>query len=54
VRPYDIVVCALLTVINAIASNVLDISSDGNSEDWNAGVLLASKVMGKDMICPVP
>lgn len=52
-RPYDIVVCALLTVINAIAPNVLDISSDGNSEDWNAGVLLASKVMDKDMICPV-
>ena len=53
-KPYDIVVCAFLTVINEIAPDALKISSDGNSEDWSTGVLLASKVMGKDMICPVP
>jgi hypothetical protein len=44
-KPYDIVVTALLTVL--AADYGFGVSSDGNLGDWEHGVRLASKAMGK-------
>ena len=42
-KPFDIVVTAILTVA---ASMGLDVSSDGDEEEWEPGVELARKVTG--------
>jgi len=44
-KPYDIVVTAMLTIL--AADYGFDVSSDGNLGDWEHGVRLASKAMGK-------
>ena len=33
-KPYDLVVCAALILINQMAPDVFDISSDGSIHDW--------------------
>jgi len=45
-KEYDIVVVAMLAIIDYIAPNVLTISSDGTKGDFYAGVKLAQEVVG--------
>jgi hypothetical protein len=44
-RPYDVVVTAMLTIL--AADYGFKVQSDGNFGDWEHGVRLASKAMGK-------
>jgi hypothetical protein len=43
-KPYDRVVVAVLCLANHFAPDVWDIGSDGNAEDWEAGLALARTV----------
>lgn len=47
-KPYDVVVTAVLAYLAAYYG--LEVSSDGDAPDWEAGVALANRVAGK----PVP
>ncbi len=51
-KPYDVVVTACLAVAAEVIGDGIDVSSDGEPEDWEDGVALASKVLGRDV--PVP
>jgi len=44
-KPYDIVVTAMLTYL--VAKFDFDVGSDGNADDWDDGVKLASKALGE-------
>lgn len=37
-RPYDLVVCAILFVVDAVAPECVKISSDGDLEDWTPAI----------------
>jgi hypothetical protein len=40
-KPYDMLVCATLILVNNIAPDLLDIRSDGGIEDWEPALRLA-------------
>ena len=44
-RPYDLMVTAVLTIVRYY-SDVVDVSSDGESKDWTEGHELAEKALG--------
>ena len=50
-KPYDTVVVAALILANAIAPDVLHVTSDGDEADWKAGLALA-KVCLSDAYIP--
>ena len=52
-KPYDIVVVACLAIAKDVFGNEIEVSSDGGAEDWDAGVRLASKVLGRDIDNPI-
>lgn len=49
-KRYDIAVTACLSAINVLAPGALDIDSDGEPNDWQAGVALAKQALGRDII----
>lgn len=49
-KPYDIVVVAVLARLSEVAG--IHVSSDGNADDWTAGVQLASKILGRQIANP--
>lgn len=51
-KPYDVVVTACLAVAAEVIGDGIEVSSDGNGEDWEEGARLASKVLGREV--PVP
>lgn len=52
-KPYDIVVTACLAIAKDVFGNEIEVSSDGNSSDWTAGIALASKVLGRPIANPL-
>lgn len=44
-KPYDVVVVAILIAADAIAPGALAIGSDGDADDWQAGLTLASRAI---------
>jgi len=52
-KPYDILVVAVLALAKDIFGDWFDVSSDGDSEDWEAGVKLASEVAGREIKNPI-
>lgn len=52
-KPYDIVVVACLAVAKDIFSDKFRTSSDGEPEDWEAGVRMASEVLGRQIKMPL-
>lgn len=48
-KPYDIIVTACLA---RLAEAGLQVSSDGCRKDWQDGLELAGKVLGRDVPCP--
>lgn len=52
-KPYDTVVVSCLAIIKNRLKNLIEISSDGNSKDWELGVAFASKVLKKDILNPL-
>lgn len=50
-KPYDVVVTAVLTYL-ANCWNI-DVSSDGDVEDWEAGVALAEMALGRQFYNPL-
>ncbi len=50
IRPYDIVVVACLA---RLAEAGLSVRSDGDPKDWADGIAFASKVLGRDILCPI-
>jgi hypothetical protein len=50
-KPYDHVVCGVLASIKKHAPSV-DITSDGDLEDWRGALDWASKVLGRDVASP--
>jgi hypothetical protein len=51
-KPYDEVVTAILATSHTLAPDALRISSDGNAADWDDGVALARRAMGKAIVNP--
>lgn len=45
--PYDAVVVACLIVLKHRLGDLIDVSSDGDAEDWTDGVTLANAVLGR-------
>ncbi len=46
-RPYDIVVTACLSIAKDLLKQTIKISSNGKEKEWEDGVHLASKVLGR-------
>lgn len=51
-KPYDLMVTAALAVL-ADRCRGVQVSSDGNNEDWKAGVKFASKTLGRIIRNPI-
>ncbi len=49
-KPYDVVVVAALSRLAEVEG--IKIGSDGDAEEWKAGVALASKVLGRKVANP--
>ena len=43
-KEYDTVIVACLTILKHRLSSAIDVSSDGNTDEWSDGVALAKKV----------
>lgn len=52
-KPYDLVVCATLIVVNDYLPGVFQIRSDGSTDDWMAAKDWASRVLGRPLFFPV-
>ena len=52
-KPYDIVVVACLAIAKDVFGAEIRVSSDGKGEDWDAGVRLASEVLGREIENPI-
>ncbi len=53
-KPYDIVVTACLIVLKHYMRDALSVGSDGYSQDWLAGLALATEVTGlKQLVVPL-
>lgn len=44
-RPYDAVVTAALCVVDTLTEGLYGVSSDGGTDNWRAGLLLAKQVL---------
>lgn len=52
-KPYDTVVVACLITLKYYLGDLLQVESDGNSKDWEEGLLLAKKVLRiKNLVIP--
>ena len=49
-KPYDVVVAACLAVMDHFAPDAITVSSDGESDLWEAGVALAREVLDDETI----
>lgn len=49
-RPYDAVVVAILARMAEVEG--FTVSSDGSPNDWEEGVALATKILGRKVVCP--
>jgi len=52
-KPYDTVVTACLSVLKYRLGNLIEISSDGDAEDWDAGVAFARRVLKRAIPNPL-
>lgn len=52
-KPYDTAVVAVLCACHFYAPGALEISSDGDSSDWQQGLELAQQIVDKDVTCPI-
>jgi len=52
-KPYDLIVVACLAVAKDIFGEEIDVSSDGDHEDWEAGTAFASKVLEREIQNPI-
>lgn len=53
-KPYDVAVTACLSVLKYRLGELISVSSDGNAEDWHAGVQLARSVLKRNVANPIP
>ncbi len=51
-KPYDIVVTAILCVLGDLLEDNIDISSDGGAKDWEPGQRLATEALGVQINIP--
>lgn len=51
-KPYDVIVTAVLAAVESIAPECISVTSDGTWTDWEEGVMLASKVLGRSIPTP--
>jgi hypothetical protein len=52
--PYDVVVTACLAAAKDRLGDAIKVSSDGRHDEWTDGVELASKVLGRLILNPIP
>lgn len=52
-KPYDTVITACLAVFKYRLGECLEVSSDGNAEDWDAGVTFARTVLKRKVPNPI-
>ena len=52
-KPYDIVVTACLAVLKYRLGDLITVSSDGDAQDWDAGVLLARDILKRKIPNPI-
>lgn len=51
-KPYDVVVTAILSVLASEYN--FNVGTDGEREDWDEGVKLATKALGREVPNPIP
>jgi hypothetical protein len=51
-KPYDVVVVACLIILSARLPDLFKVSSDGDTSDWNAGLLLARRFTRENLKMP--
>ena len=51
-KPYDVLVCSVLLIAHKVASDALDISSDGYAEEWLPAVDLLTRIFDEDFSLP--
>ena len=52
-KPYDVAVVACLIVLKHYMGELVDVSSDGDASDWDAGLQLAKKILKMKLDIPV-
>lgn len=52
-KPYDVVVTASLIVLKDALGPDVEISSDGDAEDWIDGLNLAERATGRSLVNPI-
>ena len=52
-RPYDPVVTACLAIAKDRMGESIDVSSDGDREEWSEGVALACQATGREIANPI-
>ena len=52
-KPYDLIVVACLTILKSRLKDYIDVSSDGQAINWQAGVEYASIVLDKALSNPL-
>lgn len=52
-KPYDTVIVACLAILKYRLGEAIDVSSDGRTDDWNEGVLLARRVIKRKVPNPI-
>ncbi len=52
-KPYDVFVVAMLGLLELTAPSAFEIGSDGDPEDWLAGLSLLAKATGKYAVCDI-
>jgi hypothetical protein len=52
-KPYDIVVTACLAILKYRLGDAIQVSSDGDASDWEAGTKLACKVLRRKVLNPI-
>lgn len=51
-KPYDLVVCAILACAKEHAADFIDVSSDGEAEEWAEELAWADSVLGRTLALP--
>lgn len=51
-KPYDLIAVAVLAIAAEHAPGLINVSSDGDTDDWKDGIAFASKVLGRPVTMP--
>lgn len=52
-KPYDVAVTAILSICKDVLGNAINVSSDGDANDWQKGMAMACVALGRVVEVPL-